>query len=155
MERQGAILFGVFAVFRGMIRDKDELNGLSNPHGNREDNGLSIDGERRRGFLHRLAFWGCPDGVRESRVVLPASDHVPMQVGHLVAKTSHIDLVRIQEFSHDGLNLKHHSHQIRALSACQIAHFFDVGTPDDTGEAGINGVLGVDDTPVWLGKQHR
>ena len=71
------------------------------------------------------------------RIVSETRDGVPMQVRHLIAKRSEIDLVGAHGVAQRTLHRKYHAHKMRTFRFRQVSHFLDVLMPDDAAEAGI------------------
>jgi hypothetical protein len=86
-------------------------------------------------------------------VVLPASNHVPVQVRHHVAETAQIDLLGLRDFAHAALDLPHHMHQMLAVGVVQVGHFSRVTVPDHAQEGRMIGIARVDHTQPVVAPQ--
>ncbi len=92
--------------------------------------GRCHDRARRDGTLRTR-----PDRCRKVAVVVPARNHVPVQVGHDIAEARKIDLVRPQEVAHDGFGGIYNIEQAVTIGNGQIGHLAHMRLPDDAAES--------------------
>ena len=82
-------------------------------------------------------------------------DHVPVQVRHHVAQRGQVDLVGRQDGLLGFLDHVHGLHQQLAAMRRQAGHLGQVAVPDHAGEAGVVGVVDLDDAQVRAAPQQR
>ncbi|MDQ5880449.1 MAG: hypothetical protein QG616_279 [Pseudomonadota bacterium] len=68
-----------------------------------------------------------------------------MKVGHDIAKTGEIDLVRLIRRTKCRFRCEHDPHQPRLIGLAQVAHFACVLTQDDAAKAWVVGICDTHD----------
>ena len=95
----------------------------------------------------RIGLWQrSPDGLRKMRIILPARNHVPMQMGHDIAERCQVDLIGLELLPLRLFNEQHDPQQLGLLGCGEVCHLNDVRSPDYTRKPRIQRITSVNDT---------